>query len=549
MLQLFYAFITAMSAALIMVPFLRRWALDKQTVDLPDARKVHSAPIPRLGGIAVFLAFLFSALIFTPLSQSLRGLFAGALIIFATGIADDLDGLRSRNKFIGQIIGCMVTIVVGNLWLHNLGDLFGTGPILLPVWLGVPFTVFAVVGVTNAINLIDGLDGLAGGVSVIALTAIALLGLLDGDPLSPFLAAALSGAVLGFLKYNFYPARIFMGDTGSLTLGFVLGFLAVQLTQHDGANVSPMLPVMTLALPLFDAIWVMGRRLIKGTNPFVADNSHVHHKFLSLGFEHRFTVLTIYTISLFWACSAVLLQAWPGYALLLYLLGTAGCCYAVLRYLINHRENFSFFQRDSTGPLRQSVIFNRCADTVDRTLPLLGALLAVYALVAVVTAFHDGHRAWPVALVLLISRPLLSLLKVERGGEFQMLVVYAAGCLAAFDIWSFDHPVILDLSAKRCGDILLVLSCLIVALKLFFRRAGDLFLSSTDYLALTLMVFLIISSRQMLFGGDLGGPLLRAILLMFAARIFASHGPAFRKLLVKGTLVLLAVFALSGLVL
>ncbi len=132
-------------------------------------------------------------------------------------------------------------------------------------------------------------------ISVIALTAFALLGLLDGNPLVPLAAVALAGAILGFLKYNFYPARIFMGDAGSLTVGFLLGFFAIHLTQRPDATVSPMLPVLVLGLPLFDAVWVMTRRLLHRTSPFSPDQSHVHHKFLNLGFEHRFTVLVIYT--------------------------------------------------------------------------------------------------------------------------------------------------------------------------------------------------------------------------------------------------------------
>jgi len=152
MLPLFYAFITALGAALIMVPFLRRWALDQGTVDVPDERKVHTTATPRLGGIAIFLAFLFATLIFAPLSQVLRGILAGALVVFATGIADDLHGLTSKQKFFGQIIACMVTIAVSGLWLQRFGDPLAIGPVVFPPWAGIPFTVFAVVGVSNAIN-------------------------------------------------------------------------------------------------------------------------------------------------------------------------------------------------------------------------------------------------------------------------------------------------------------------------------------------------------------------------------------------------------------
>ena len=231
LLTCFYSFMTALFAALIMVPFLRQWALDKDTVDHPDARKIHDMPMPRLGGIAIFLAFLFSAIIYLPIDEKIRGVLAGTLIIFATGVVDDLNGLTSRRKFAGQVAACLTTILVGKLYLTDLGNLFGFGPVVMPLWLGVLFTVFAVVGVINAINLIDGLDGLAGGVSSIALTAFFLIGWLENDPVTMILSAALVGGVFGFLKYNFYPARIFMGDTGSMVVGYVLAFIAVTSTQ------------------------------------------------------------------------------------------------------------------------------------------------------------------------------------------------------------------------------------------------------------------------------------------------------------------------------
>jgi UDP-GlcNAc:undecaprenyl-phosphate GlcNAc-1-phosphate transferase len=547
LLNHFYAFITAFGTALIMVPFLRRWALDQGTMDLPEERKVHSTPTPRLGGVAIFLSFLFSVLIFAPQSMTLRGLLAGSLVVFATGIADDLHDLSSKQKFFGQIVACLVTIIVGNLWLCRLGDLFGFGEILLPIWLGVPFTVFAVVGVSNAINLIDGLDGLAGGVSVMALGAFALLALLDGNPLAATLALAAVGSVLGFLKYNFYPARIFMGDTGSLSVGFLLGFLAVLLTQHKGANVSPMLPVVILGLPLFDAIWVMTRRLLGRTSPFAPDKSHVHHKFLDLGFEHRFTVLVIYAISLFWACSALVLSTLPDYALLAFLLATALCFYLLLRHLIRHRERYPFFTRDTEGGIRTSGTFNRCADLADLIMPLLSWLVVGFALLGVVCVLTNGTTVWPVALLLAIVGLGMRLWSRD-GSEFPLLMVYAAACLLAFVIWQQGEAGVFGLSFKRYGDGLLLVMALLVGLKLLFRRINEFFLGTADFLALALMIFLVIAAQQpRLLGISLGGPMVRAILLMLAARTISSRGPAFRRLLINGSLVVLAVLAVAGL--
>ncbi len=307
-----------------MVPALRRWALQKGELDRPDERKVHKDPVPRLGGIAIFMAFLFSVLVFVDMTCEVRGILAGSLVIFFTGLIDDLHGLSPRRKFFGQISGCLVTMSISGLHLGYLGDLFGTGSIILPFWIAIPFTIFAVVGVINAVNLIDGLDGLAGGVAFISLAAFLLLAHLTGNFPVMLLCAAMLGAVLGFLKYNFWPARIFMGDGGSLTIGFILAFLAIHLTQASGGAISPVIPVIILGLPIIDTLRVMTRRaLLERKSPFSPDRTHLHHQFLDLGIHHRTVVLLIYGISLTLAAVPILFRSLPEYALLLSYLGTS----------------------------------------------------------------------------------------------------------------------------------------------------------------------------------------------------------------------------------
>lgn len=319
-----------MSAALIMVPILRLWALKRQMVDVPCERKVHSEGIPRLGGIGIFAAFLIAIVSCAEMTPPIRGVLAGGLVIFLTGMMDDLHSLSPKGKLFGQISGVALAIAVSGIHISRLGDLFGAGELVLPVWAGIPFTIFAVVGVINAFNLIDGLDGLAGGIAVVALVTFFLLGMLDGNASVMALCAALLGAVVGFLKYNFHPARIFMGDAGSLVLGFALAFTAIILTQAPGSTVSPVIPVLVLGLPIIDTLRVMVCRIAQGANPFTPDKTHVHHKFLSLGFEHRFTVLVMHAISIFLAVFAVLFSGAPEYLPLLFLLTVSLFLYAAL---------------------------------------------------------------------------------------------------------------------------------------------------------------------------------------------------------------------------
>jgi len=538
---------TAFFAALIMVPFLRQWALDKDTVDIPDERKLHESPIPRLGGIAIFLAFLFSVVIYLPINQGVRGLLAGTLIIFTIGVVDDLNGLSSRGKFAGQAAACLITILVGNIYLSNLGNLFGFGNIVLPVWAGIPFTVFAMVGVINAINLIDGLDGLAGGVTTIALMAFFLLGWLENDLITMVLASAMVGAIFGFLKYNFYPARIFMGDTGSLVVGYVIGFIAVYLTQSSTSTTSSMVPVLVLGLPLLDTVWVMTRRITTGVSPFAADRLHVHHKFLSLGFEHRFTVIIIYGISLFWACTALLLRNLPEYLLLFIYLVTAIPGYLLLRHVMNNRERFSLLKSDSSDALRSTTTYRKLSDLSDRLFPWLKGSLAAYFLVVILSFFSQDVFPWQVSLILIAVGAYLWFSPSTDNRQFVMLVVYAAFGMAANQVWSADIDMLGGLTLKRCGDFLLGVAGLLTVVKIQFRREGEFFLTTADYLALAMCIFMAIASRQAVLDYNINGPLFRTVVGIIALRAIVTREQVTQRVVITCSTLFLLLVAVFGL--
>lgn len=513
----FYTFMTALFTSLLMVPFLRRWALERGQLDQPDARKQHTVPMPRLGGIAIFLSFLFSAIIFVPVVHCTRGILAGGLVIFVTGLIDDMRGLSSRQKFVGEVAACLTAIVVGEHYLVTLGDLFGFGEILLPVWLGVPFTVFAVVGVINAINLIDGLDGLAGGVSLIALVAFLLFGLLTNDATAMLLSAAMIGGILGFLKYNFYPARIFMGDAGSLTVGFVLGFLAVHVTQHPGSVVSPVVPLLILGVPIADTIWVMSRRVLKGDSPFSPDRTHVHHRFLNLGFEHRFTVVIIYGITTFWVVFSVLGMQLPDYVLLYSFLGLNIIGYLLLSRLQHRYELKSRVMKDTNESLRTSVIYVRLSHFADTVIPVLQGVLAVYALLTGYEMVLQTEISWQfVGLLLLIGVGI----KLWGGtdNQFVMLIVYTATALAAYEVWSAENHFIFGITVKRLGDLLIGSMVVLSCAKFVLRKPNEFFLATVDFLVLSICITVAVASHADAFSLSIAGPLLRFVLLLFAIR-------------------------------
>lgn len=519
-----YIFLTALFAALIMVPPLRRWALESGNVDHPDSRKVHSSAIPRIGGIAIFMSFLFSCLVFVDLVPPVRGILAGGLVIFCTGLIDDIAGLTPKRKFLGEIVACLVTISVGDLHILTLGNLFGTGPIFLPTWFAIPFTVFAVVGVINAINLLDGLDGLAGGVSVIALICFAILAFRNGNSQAMMLCISLLGALLGFLKYNFYPARIFMGDTGSLGLGFVLGFMAVYLTQMPFSKVSPMVPVLILGLPILDTVWVMSRRLLHKNSPFAPDQSHLHHKFLNLGFQHRYTVIFIYGISLAWGAVAILFRKADEHVLLLTYLGVTLSCYVLLRYLLRHKERFAFLRFDSSLGFRQSVRYRQLAEIIDTLAIVLFALLIVYLGMILYVTFTGGQGSWQVARILYVAAVLLLILTRDWKNSYLLAMLFACALELTYGVETYYllDPVVGGFF-REVSNLVFIVMAIIGGLKLFFRKDGDFFISTVDILIMGLLTFLSIIFHQLSVSFDLSLTLLKGVALYFSLKMVAGR--------------------------
>ena len=297
------AFLLSLVTAAVLTPLARRLARHVGGVDLAgSSRKIHTQPIPRLGGIAIVCAF-YAPLValyfvdsgvgqsFVHNPRAALGMFAGGAAIAVLGMYDDLRGAGARKKFAVQFAVGAFLYVLG-FRIDAIANPFGA-PIALGPF-GLPFTMLWIAGVINALNLIDGLDGLAGGVALIKISITAIFALLHRDPLLLLFAAALGGATLGFLRYNFNPATIFMGDTGSMFLGFVLAASAIQTHQISSTAVAILVPAVALGVPIADTVLAMARRAIRGAPLFQADREHIHHRLLRLGFTHRETVLILY---------------------------------------------------------------------------------------------------------------------------------------------------------------------------------------------------------------------------------------------------------------
>jgi len=319
--SLIAGFGVALLASLLLTPLVIRLAGIWGLYDSPlEARRLHSKPIPRLGGAAVFAAFIVPLLLVLLLEHlsgnrlltlpgsGLLGVLVGAVILFTTGVVDDVRGLRPSTKVVFQTVaalaayagGCRVSVLsLGPTLEVHLG------------WFALPLTVLWIVSVTNAFNLIDGMDGLATGVALVALGTLLVAAVALGNLEVLMVAATLAGALVGFLRYNFNPARIFLGDSGSLFVGFMLAVLAVNGSMKSAAVVLVVVPVFALALPLVDTLVAIGRRWLRGVPLFGADAQHIHHRLLALGLTHRTAVLLLYSVAAILAMVGLLVGLAP----------------------------------------------------------------------------------------------------------------------------------------------------------------------------------------------------------------------------------------------
>jgi UDP-GlcNAc:undecaprenyl-phosphate/decaprenyl-phosphate GlcNAc-1-phosphate transferase len=337
-------FLLAALIAFLATPSIHAYVKRHRIMDHPDPRRIHDRPLPRGGGVSVVIAFVLvgggivllgEMLPGMPDYRSIRplhlvGLFAGAILATIIGALDDRFDLRARWQFVGQLAVAGVAVATG-IVIDDVTDPFGTGNLEFVPAVGIAFTVVWIVGMINSLNFIDGLDGLSSGIALIAAVTLGLLSLSVGaaQPVVAILCFVLAGGLLGFLRWNFYPAVIFQGTAGVMFLGYVLGVLAIL------GSAKIIVALLVLAVPIIDTFWVIVRRMSSGRSPFTPDRGHIHHRLLDLGLSHGQTVLVIYAI-----CVAL--------ALLSFLLSGTGQLYAFLGLALAFGLALFLFTRDET---------------------------------------------------------------------------------------------------------------------------------------------------------------------------------------------------------
>lgn len=291
--------------SIILVPFVKKIAEHVGAVDVPNKRKVHKDLIPRLGGLSIFLSFLLGYMLFARQSVQMISILIGSFVVILTGVIDDVKPLPAKYKFAGQLVAALIVVLYGGIVLNEV-TAFGLYIKFSPL-VGKLTTIFLILGCINSINLIDGLDGLASGVSSIYFLTIGIIAFVMGQNtgLDISLTFIMLGSTLGFLVHNFYPAKIFMGDSGSMFLGFIISVIAL-LGFKNVTLTSLIVPLLILAIPILDTLFAIIRRLLKHEKISTPDREHLHHQFLNKKFSHRTTVIIIYIIDALFASASII---------------------------------------------------------------------------------------------------------------------------------------------------------------------------------------------------------------------------------------------------
>ena len=308
MQEIIMPFFVAIFISFTMTPVVRKLAFKIGAIDIPkDDRRIHKEPMPLIGGVAIYIGVVLSCLMFLRMDKAMISILVGGTVILISGIIDDLKGLSPKLKIIFQLFAG-ICLILGDVKIDFVTNPFTiNNAVIYLSWISIPITLFWVVGITNTLNLIDGLDGLAAGVAMISSLSLTFVAQKFGYTTVMIISAIAAGACLGFLPFNFNPAKIFMGDTGALFLGFMLAAISIEGVMKSVATIAIIVPIIVLGVPIFDTTFAILRRLLSGKSIMSADKGHLHHRLLASGFSQRKTVLILYGISGVFGIFAVLI--------------------------------------------------------------------------------------------------------------------------------------------------------------------------------------------------------------------------------------------------
>ena len=500
---------TALFITVVMIPYLMRYAGTLGLVDLPNERKVHSHSVPRIGGVAIVFAFLVPFVIWFPKTQEFAGIIAGVVLLFIFGVWDDRRDISYRLKFGGQLLAAVAVVAVGDIRIEWIP--FHSQP-LESVWISWALTIFCLLAITNAMNLADGLDGLAGGASILSFGLVGLLSYQSGSYPLVLTTCAVAGSILGFLRFNSHPARIFMGDTGSQFLGFILGVQVILLTQKVNTAMSSALPLLILGLPVIDTASVMIRRIVTGRSPFSPDKNHIHHRLLQMGLSHYETVVVLYFIQCAYIFLAYLLRFHVDAVVLsafaLYSLTLLAVIQLALRgdWVRRHSVSMGTAGAQLTGPFRQISQQSRLNNLLQVALvlvvpayslyavfssdllsPDIGVLAVMLALMMAVNIAAPSKRGWLDAIGMYTACALIAYLgyQPERQAVWLLATDWFLVLLLGVAVWLSVMATSHRMFETSPLDFLVILLTILVPL-LFgqFERHAEILLAVVKFIVL-----------------------------------------------------------------
>lgn len=512
-----FIFIVSMFIAMMLIPPLMKAGTRFSFVDVPDARKVHSAPIPRVGGIAMVAGVVTPILIWVQRPVEVLAFLLGVGVILVFGVWDDRHPLNYRVKFLGQMIAVGIAVFYGDIMIRYL-PFCGLDPI--PYAVSVPLTFFALLGITNAINLADGLDGLAGGTTFMSIAGLSLLAYMAGDQVVLLLSAAIMGSIVGFLRFNTHPARVFMGDAGSQFLGFAAGVLVILLTQKTNPALSPAMPLLLLGLPILDTFVVMGQRLYEGRSPFAPDRNHIHHKLLSLGYDHYEAVVLVYAAQALLVTSAVYfryytdlwnLSIYAGFSLITLLL------FSVLR-----RSGWRAHDHPdvtATTPLSAFVFRLKQRGYLTRyPLLYLAVFIPLYVAYAALNVKEIPHDA-AIIIFVLTCVAILGLVVLRNRQEITLVerLVICTTITAAVYYYVTQQEADIPLLSLENLLFLSVTAALLMAYR--FSSSRQFRVTPMDFLVLFAVLIVPNMLGEQLVAGDIGEVAAKSVLLYYAVEL------------------------------
>jgi len=504
-----------------LVPLFTKLATRLHFVDVPEGRKVHQKPVPRVGGAAMALGVFVTALAFFPKNDFVLPFLAGMGTIVLFGLLDDIKGLGYRSKFAGQIAAALIIIVFGKVRIVTLGDII-PAHLCLTELASFVLTFLVIIGVTNAINLADGLDGLAGGICFMAFCCIAYLAYKTGMTSVFFFSVSIVGVLLGFLRFNTYPATVFMGDTGSQLLGYSGIVLAIKLTQ-ESPGLSPVLPLFFFGLPILDTLSVMVQRMVEGKSPFIADNNHMHHKLMRLGLSHTEAVFSIYLAQSLLIILGLFFRSWSD--LFLFMIFLLFSAFILAGFTVSERHGYTIKRFDIIDNYlkakvirlkRKGILIRICFFLLKLTFPIL-LVFSVF-----LPASIPQNLAYIAGAAIVLVGLSLVFRNLKTGPAVRMSIYFIGPFIIYFGQVHMAGWLTHTYSVAYDFSFLFLAFLSIATLKLTRRKKGFKF-STMDFLILVILLVVLILPDKQVRSHHLGMLASKIVILFFSFEILVGE--------------------------